>query len=270
MNDHSDIEAAEEIRKEMLTTKEDLLTWIEKQKIFMQERAQGDKKHSAGFYSAYMRLLDRFKDEIESTHLFNRLEDFWYYAVCVSSAGASLSLEYSPRYHYDEEGKIHLQIGQSLELLNVEGKMLSVEEYANEFGVGAGTVRQWIRRGKIRNARKVGNEWVIPELTELPGRGYKPAYFLATEKPKNIPEEYGFLGEYPRVLIFQDTEDKNLYNVIAMAQGKKSLEVQMNLTERERFELYLIANPDFIFVEGPKDGLNLKMSSKDSVGAFFE
>ena len=42
-------------------------------------------------------------------------------------------------------------------------------EYAHNWGVGIGTVRQWIRRGKIK-AVKVGNQNFINKLTPYPKR----------------------------------------------------------------------------------------------------
>ena len=34
--------------------------------------------------------------------------------------------------------------------------------------------------------------------------------------------------------------------------------------EREKLELFLIAHPDVHYVEGPTDGLNVSISSKDT------
>ncbi len=46
---------------------------------------------------------------------------------------------------------------------------ITTAEYARQFGVNIGTVRQWIRRGKVR-AVKVGNQNFIDDRTPYPKR----------------------------------------------------------------------------------------------------
>ena len=56
----------------------------------------------------------------------------------------------------DDEGEID-STSSSNSIIIVEEKCLylSVEEYAKVYDVKPTTVRQWIRRGKIRNAKKL-------------------------------------------------------------------------------------------------------------------
>ena len=98
-----------------------------------------------------------------------------------------------------------------------------MEENAKEYGVETVTVRQWIRRGKIRNAVKNGREWLIPELTELPGRGYTSAIYMWYEYLYDLPNEYKFLTDYTTVLINQCSDDRAKYEITFAAGGCKTL-----------------------------------------------
>lgn len=265
MEDLEKSRAAELLRQDRFTTKEDLLAWISNEKKRISDKAVTDRKHSSAFYYAYTKMLDRFYKKVDGTVLFKRLEDFWYYSIDVSSYGACLALEYTQKCWLDDSGHLVCQTGQTLRLLFVPGRLLTVEEYADEYNVGAGTVRQWIRRGKIRTARKSGKEWLIPELSELPGRGYQSAVYQYNGSLSNLPEEYNYLLGYTTVIINQNHKDKSLYNVTVAAGGKESINLQMDTKEREKLEVFLIANPEVTYVDGPMDGLNVSISAKTYV-----
>ena len=127
-------------------------------------------------------------------------------------------------------------------------------------------VRQWIRRGKIRNAKKRGREWLIPELTELPGRGYQSGVYEWYEYLEDLPEEYEFLRKYTVVIINQNRENKKVYEVTYAAGGVRPEKKEYSEKERERLELFLISHPQIHFIGLPDDGLNLQISSKDYYG----
>lgn len=260
---------ADRLRDEMFTTKEDLLSWLEKERARIDEKARTDKRHSAAFYYAYTKMIDIFYKKIQETVLFNHLEDYWYYSIGISSSSADLSLVYTPKCWLDDSGKLQIQYGQSLLLLYVKGKFLTVEEYAAEYGVGAGTVRQWIRRGKIRTARKEGNTWMIPELTEMPGRGFQSAAYTYSGHLNDLPQEYDFLEGHTAVLINQSFKDKNKYEITVASSSDESKTIEMDTKNREKFELFLISRPDVLYVEGPLDGLNVSITSKTYVNEWL-
>lgn len=255
----------DQLRDIWLTTKEDVLIWLKGEMERVTDQSRMDKKHSAAFYYAYTKLLTRFYKKIEDTVLFNRLEDFWHYTIGVSSAGAVLSLCYLDNYKVDENsGTLTLYgPGQEIPIISIQGRYLSVEEYASEYGVGAGTVRQWIRRGKIRTAIKSGKEWIIPELTELPGRGYQSGSYMYNGNLTDLPKEYEFLNGYTVIMINQNPNDRMKYDVTLAANNKALVSRVLDTKEREKLELFLISHPDVHYIEGPMDGLNVQISTKD-------
>ncbi len=262
-----DTSMADVFRKQRFTSKEDILEWIKEARKRLIRKSEKDKKHSAAFYHIYQKMLEKFYIQIEQTKLFNRLEDFWYYMISFSDTGAKLFLCYADKCKFDDKGRV-IQIGQgqSLPLIIIPAKNLTVEEYANMYGVGEGTVRQWIRRGKIRNAKKRGREWLIPELTELPGRGYQSGVYEWFGYLEDLPEEYEFLRNYTVVIINQNRENKKLYSVTFAAGGVLPKKKEYSEKEREKLELFLISHPQIHFIGPPDDGLNLQISSKGYYG----
>lgn len=261
-------EIADNLREECFTTKEDLLEWLDAARERIKTKSETDIKHSAAFYHVYDNMLQKFISAIANTVLFERLEDFWHYSISLSDAGATLYLEHYTYQYYGEA--LNYLSDQSFTLLHIRGRMLTVDEYANTYGVTQGTVRQWIRRGKIRSAIKTGNEWRIPELTELPGRGYQAGFYMWYEPLKNLPEEYSFLNDYVGVLFNQDVKDKNLFHVDYVARGVDTREMTVDAKEREKIELFMITHPQIHFNGGPDDGLNVHIARKWETGFFNE
>ena len=149
-------------REQHMTTKQDLIDWIEKAKIQIAEKSQTDFRRSAAFYHAYLKLLDDFKWAVTRTVLFERLEDSWCYVILIDEDCARVELAHMHDIKMTADGKTRGMNDQMFSLIRVQTKLLTVEEFANSYGTTPGTVRQWIRRGKIRNAKKVGGEWRIP------------------------------------------------------------------------------------------------------------
>jgi len=266
MNNTASISPAERIRNTRFTKKGDLLTWLDTAKSKVGAKSETDKKHSAAFYHAYLGLLDRFRVAINTAVLFNELEDFWYYSMAISPSGATLSLVHVSEWK-EIGDKLVVMTDQAYHLIREAGKMLSVEEYAAQYGVGAGTVRQWIRRGKLRGARKTGRDWSIPELTEIPSRGFQSGAYFLYERLQEPSEDYPFLNDCRAVIINQDKEDKGLFHIQTIAaRSNETTEMLCSAGEREKLEYYLLSHPQFVNVPTPDDGLNVEISTMDFDG----
>ena len=204
-----------------------------------------EEGHTESFWRQYLNLLRRFQHEVENTILFVELEDYWCYSYEINELGAKLNLEYISDVDYndfDEDGEptsISVTPGQTFELVKVPSALLTVEEYATIYNVGVTTVRQWIRRGKIRSAIKNGREWSIPELAEVSGRGYQSGSYSWTCHLNDLPDEFAFLNEAQSVFICQNKENKDLYDISVGIKQK----VHMSTADKERLELMLISHP---------------------------
>lgn len=251
-----------DIENDYIRSKQDILDWIEGASNRYEEKALMDKSHSAAFYHVLQKLLKRFTEKIEKSILFEELESYWTYTISLSYAGASLGLQHICNIYDDAR----ISCDQEYRLIDVNTRLLSVEEYAELYGVNEGTVRQWIRRGKIRSAVKSGRVWMIPELEEITQRGFQSGVYMWYSRLEGIPEEYEFLRSYSTVLINQNQEDKNLFDITYAAQGVKPKTVQMNTKEREQLELTLIQHPDIHSVGMPEDGLHVQIARKTDTG----
>lgn len=258
----------EQLRNERFTTKEDILLWISEAKRRIKKKSETDNLHSAAFYHIYENLLDKFERKICNTVLFAHLEDCWYYELSISYSGAQLSLRHANQGQIGDKGNVVITEDQHFRLVTVETRLLTVEDYANTYGVNTGTVRQWIRRGKIRSAIKIGNEWRIPELTDMPVRGYQSGVYIWTGYLRNLPKEYEFLREYNTALFNQDPIDKNKFRITFVAQGIEPKDVICDTQEREKIELFMISHPQIKYFGFPEDGLNISISCKGETGEF--
>lgn len=265
----NDATLREQLRNERFTTKEDLLMWISEAMNRIAKKAETDNQHSAAFYHIYENLLRKFEKKIEKTVLFEHLEDCWFYSLCITYSGAQLSLCHAEKGEIGKNGNVVITQDQDFILVTIDTKLLTVDDYASAYGVNTGTVRQWIRRGKIRNALKVGNEWRIPELTDMPVRGYQSGMYMWTGYLNNLPEEYEFLTKYSTALFNQDLKDKNRYRVSFLAQGVETKNIICDTHEREKLELFMISHPQIYYFGLPEDGLNISISCKHETGELF-
>lgn len=239
-----------------LRTKEALLKEIDVLLEKINEESNTDTNHSPTYYERYKALVQSFHDEVEKNTFPEKLENWWRYEYEVRETGVTLSLVHIDYLSISSNDCVDENKDTIFDLLHIKAKLLTVEQYAQAYGVTTTTVRQWIRRGKIRTAMKVGSEWRIPELAEIMARGYRWGRYYRREVLTDLPEEYAFFNEYDYVVLNQNDERKDLYDVCF---GKKHdylgweseeemikqnyKDIQMDQKEREKFELYLISNP---------------------------
>ena len=239
-----------------LRTKDELLKEIDSLLEEIAEESKAETTHSPAFYARYTALVRRFRDEVKKKTFPEILEDWWRYEYEVCESGVILSLCHIRHLTICRDDSVEETKDTTFELMHIKTRLLTVEQYAQAYDVTATTVRQWIRRGKIRTAMKLGSEWRIPELAEVMYRGYAWGRYYRKEVLADLPEEYAFFNEYDYVVLSQNEKSKDLFDVSfgkyynpldykdeeeALRQNFK--EIQMDQKEREKFELYLISNP---------------------------
>lgn len=244
----------EYIEEQYITTRVQLIDEIESYLKAVENKKLSDliSNHSENFYQQYLMLIRQFYDLVKHTLLLKQLEPEWIYSCEIDDTGASLNLCHISDLTVNEEDMItSVCINEEFQLIKVNTKLLTVEEYANIYKVSVGTVRQWIRRGKIRRAIKAGSEWRIPELAEPYGRGYSTGIYNCTRNIENIPEIYSFISSAYRIEIEQI--DYDTYEIRCDIRGNdEDVYIKMNGKEREKFELFLISNSD---IEANRDFL---------------
>lgn len=223
--------------------KDQLISEMEYDRGEIKRRAENDREHSAAYYAVLDHMYEQLIAKTQRTHLFNKLEEWWAYTYSISHEGAIVELQYTSWAQFNEKGdEIGALVSESFEVVNVPCRLLTVEEYAQLYRVETGTVRQWIRRGKIRTAKKYGNEWRIPELTDVPQRGYKFGQYQWKEELTDVPEGYEYMKAPAIATFYQDKEKTKLFH-FKVSRKNDFNETTLSTPERERLELYLIAHP---------------------------
>lgn len=231
-----------------ITTKDELVSDLEFMRKKFEKDAMTDSKHSSAYYHTLLSLMDRFIKSVKDTVFFDKLEPYWSYTYEISSQGITLVLSHCSSVDFDEDHNISfVMCDQEFELLSTKCRMLTIDEYAGQYDIENVTVRQWIRRGKIRTAKKYGKEWRIPELTDFPARGYKYGQYKIS-KEAVFPEEYAYMSDYLYASFEQDSNDKTKYHISFSGTDNKRKTLVCDAKERERIELLMIENPFVKFI----------------------
>lgn len=240
--------ALELFHGQVMTEKADVLTNVQWQIRSAQEELEEADLARTAFLRALIEMLGRFEKKIDKTPLFEAPKDWWAFSFEIASTAITLNLEHYTSAEFNAEREIEdSEVDVTMPLLSVKAEMLTVEEFASRNQVLPVTVRQWIRRGKLRTAVKMGAEWRIPELTEIPMRGYRGARYEWDDALSGLNEEYAYINDYRSAEFSQDEADKNLYH-IDFASGDKTMRINCNTKGREQLELILISNPMVTYV----------------------
>lgn len=252
----SEKEIIEAIRRNECITKEAVLRKLSKKiKKYMSE-AEENPKYPKTYYALMVMFLAAFEEKIQNSVLFDNLPDYWVYELEYQYDEFSLNIEHYKEYKLEEDGGFRTgKLDAVYKLISLRPDSFSVEQYAKFYEVEQGTVRQWIRRGKIRTAYKEGSEWKIPQLSPPPSRGYEGAQYKWLNGIDNLPEEYAFLADYVIATFYQDMKDKTKYHVLFVSKETfisdhpedvsktKNKELLLSAPEREKLELFMIAHP---------------------------
>lgn len=167
----------------------------------------------------------------------------WFYDYIWKADGIVLELQHCDKVEFDENGElISAECSECVILAEVKCAYLTVEEYAKKYDVTVTAVRQWIRRGKLRCAMKMGRDWLIPELADRPQRGYEPASYQWEYLSENLVKEFPFLKECFQLHIMKSDMEKGWFDVILLNKyGRAYDKIHMNIKEREKLELALIS-----------------------------
>lgn len=248
----------EDVLNEVVRTKRELIEQLHFRMEELGERARTDMKSPAAFYGILKSSMDRFIDRVEKAPMIEELPEGWIYQHRIGCDTIEVFMSHVVMVDTRELKEV-FEPGDApflcftdaaYQMVNLQLEALNVEEYAKLYNVKSGTVRQWIRRAKIRSAHKTGNEWKIPILTTLPDRGYTPATYTWGYDTIEWPEEFRGLDidMCHKAHIEQEKGDKESYRVYFSVdfpeRSYAEFSTLMNTASRERFELFLISNPN--------------------------
>lgn len=258
-----------------IRTKKALLESIRStQEVYRNDAKSEKPRYPQALYPQLDDLLERFYKKVLVRDFPEPLPDWWCYSYEITAFGIELLLN-RHEWTHDYGGDYDCRRWKELTLLQVPAKMLTTGEFAQLRGVEDVTVRQWIRRGKIRTAVKYGNEWRISALTRLfKDRGYYVdcAFYWEDTLPE-LPEKWSWLNHFHCIYLTRGKRDRKRFLVTLKKEepykywqsdglpfseksdplARKLLpkekvdwkdRVILDSAEREALELYLIGCPE--------------------------
>ena len=235
-------ESMEKAWKNLPRTKQAVIATLDNANRSIVNEMRNNPLHTVQYYNVLSQLLNKVIVEIASRNIFDAPEG-WFYSFVITNKSAALYIQHVAEIQMDENGNALLDVNEKFRLINYPVRLLTVEEYASVSKTEAGTVRQWIRRGKLRNAIKIGGEWRIPEITDPPTRGFTPVRYYNNGHFLSLPKELGVsLNQKPCIIdIYKAKEEKGY---VVLFDYAPAMIPQRLLTdaEREKLELMLISN----------------------------
>lgn len=225
-----------------ITSKEELIDALSERKSVIDDVAKKDKSHSYSYYSAIKDGFDNFVELLSAKALPTLPEPFAYELNITIYSIVLKMIEVVDIYEYKDTKEIAYEPGDEYTLIELPFKLLSIEEYAKENNTNIKTVSQWIRRGKIKSARKMGREWYIPEISEITKPQEMCEYVWDKDKVQ-FDNEYKNLNDFTEVAIIENKNDKTKFKIsLYDEESGKRKETMCTVKEKEKLEVMLISN----------------------------
>lgn len=210
----------------------------------------GEQDNEEGFSEVkrkvVLSLCEKFRSELEKKEIPPVIYP-WFYDYAITNDSIALSLQKCNDIELDDNGEISSTsyTVEKYALIEVKCNYMTVEQYAELHEVTTTTVRQWIRRGKLRTAKKEGRDWLIPALADKPKRGFERVTYRWESLSSDILSTFPYLSKTKCVHICQDDEDKKDFYAITGLFGEGNYQkVKLSAKEREQLEITLVAAPE--------------------------
>lgn len=225
-----------------ITSKHELTKVLSERKDEIDIVAKKDKSHSYSYYSAIKDGFDNFVELLNVKALPTLPEPFAYELTITIYSIVLKMIEVVDINENKDTNVIDYEVGDEYSLIELPFKLLSIEEYANENNTNIKTVSQWIRRGKIKSARKMGREWYIPEIAEITKAQERCEYIWNKDKTQ-FDDEYANLSSFTEIAIIENKEDKTKFKLsLYDEESGMRKETMCTVKEKEKLEVMLISN----------------------------
>jgi hypothetical protein len=206
-----------------------------------------DEPNSESRKEILLSLCEKFRNELEKHDIPTLTEPWFYYEYAVTNEGIELTLCKCDDVYFDDDGGVVIFDDTEQTILRTKCDYMTVAQYADLNDVMPVTVRKWIRRGKLRSARKQGRNWLIPALAKRTSHIFESVAYSWGALGDNIINAFPFLISADSVHIEQDNEYNDTFYAIPNCPGSFiQQEITLTASEREKLEYMLIASPDII------------------------
>jgi excisionase family DNA binding protein len=226
-------------RESYLFSREDVLKSLA---LFIEhEKANEEPMYSIGVVKNRIKLCDKFYAAVKKCKLPVLTELWWYYEYQFLGDRMGLNLCQADNIEIENDEISTMTSTVEHTLISVECDYLSVEQFASMLGVEPVTVRQWIRRGKLRYAKKAGRDWLIPSIEDKPQRGFFSVQYVVEKDSEITSDEFPLLATADSITILQDQDQKSKF-ICYLNNYKTKFHSELDLTrsEVERLEHTII------------------------------
>lgn len=226
-------------REYYLFSREDVLKSLE---LFIEhEKANEEPVHSVNVVKNRVKLCEKFHAAVKKCKLPVLTELWWYYEYQFLRDRMELNLCQADELEVENDEISTMTSTVEHILISVECDYLTVEKYASMLDVEPVTVRQWIRRGKLRHAKKVGRDWLIPNIEDKPQRGFTSVQYVVEKDSEITSDEFPLLAASDSITILQDQNKKSKF-ICYLNNYKTKFHSELELTrsEVERLEHTII------------------------------
>ena len=227
-------------RENYLFTREDILNSLE---LFIEHERLNEERpaYSSEVLKNRVKLCEKFVAAVRKCKLPILTELWWYYEYRFLENSMELNLCQADEIEVENDEISCMTSSVEHTLITVECDYLTVEQYAAMHNVESVTIRQWIRRGKLRHAKKNGRDWLIPDTEDKPRRGFTSVQYIIENEAKIESDEFPLLAVSESISIFQDKNNKNKFICyLNNYKTKFNSEIELTRSEVERLEHTII------------------------------
>jgi len=235
-------------RKEFLFSREDVVRSVERYMEFVE---YGESKNKQGTRQKKRELCERFIARVKKCKLPELKEPWWFYEYEDTGTGMELWLRLGDDLKTEEGGRYiaGMTIADEHLLLRVEDELLPIEQFARVQEVSVYTVRYWLKKGRLRFARKCGKNWMIPAATDRPDRHWRSVQYRIDPADPPKLEEYPLIPFCDSLIISRNETNKKQFECHFFNADKHLHEkIILDITEVEGLEFELMksgkAHPD--------------------------
>ena len=209
------------------------------------QEKDNEEGYSDGKRKVLLALCAQFRKELVDRDIQPLNKNWFFYDYDVKNDSIELSLYKCDKIEFDNDNEIsNMETQLEYTIAEVKCEYLSVEEYAKQYAVTDTTVRQWIRRGKLRTAKKKGRDWIIPALADKPKRGFESVTYFWNLLPIEVINRFPYLKDCNSIYIYQDELNKKLFHCVTyLPENNKGEKIELTIKERESLETCLIGMP---------------------------
>lgn len=207
------------------------------------EHVQNDKELRLSSEAKKKRidLLQRFTSAVKKSRLPVLTELWWFYDYRITGNSIELYMCEADEIEFEDDEPSSMSSSLEHPLIKVECEFLSVDEFSKMHNVAPVTVRQWIRRGKLRHAIKTGRDWKIPDIEDKPHRGFTDVQYMISDASGIDSKEFPLLSNTESAYISQNDIKKSEFECIFVNfKNNTSFTLVLSRSDVERLEHTII------------------------------